>query len=169
MWREQTQPRHPAAAVYIQLLKAIGESQTPERVKLVRFFCIESRNQYFFYWLQMPFNIFVLQMKDKYNSILRYPSICPGVIVPCIVSVEDRLWAAWPGGGAWLRPTKFKLKGVCQSVSDNPSLPPSLINTRPPIGRHRGGGGSTNQRRGWLARRPAKINIWDCMSLTNRE
>ena len=89
--------------------------------------------------------------------------------VPCIVSAEDRLWAAWPGGGAWLRPTKFKLKGVCQSVSDNPSLPPSLINTRTPIGRHRGGGGSTNQRRGWLARRPAKINIWDCMSLTNRE
>ena len=85
------------------------------------------------------------------------------------MSAEDRLWAAWPGGGAWLRPTKFKLKGVCQSVSDNPSLPPSLINTRTPIGRHRGGGGSTNQRRGWLARRPAKINIWDCMSLTNTE
>ena len=40
--------------------------------------------------------------------------------------------------------SKLKLKGVCQSVSDNPSLPQSLINIRPLIGRHGGGDLSTN-------------------------
>ena len=69
-------------AVYIQLLKAIGESQTPERVKLVRFFCIESRKLVFSKYILLVANaisIFVLHMKDKYISILRYLSLWPRV------------------------------------------------------------------------------------------
>lgn len=44
--------------------------------------------------------------------------------------------------------SKLKLKGVCQSVSDNPSLPQSLINIQPLIGRDSGGDLPTNESAG---------------------
>ena len=89
-------------------------------------------------------------MKLKYASL-----VLVYVVLLCFVEIplknKDRLWRR-----SVAMASKLKLKGVCQSVSDNPSLPQSLINIRPLIGRHSGGDLSTNGSAGRRGCRPGQ-------------